>query len=1189
VNDNGANFSGNAGLLSSRADTQPRGLFNSGLSSSSALLSEACASLGIGEESLWRPERLVQFEHWVGHIPFAFWLIGAMRPRTLVELGTHRGNSYCAFCQAITRFNINCRAYAVDTWTGDVHMLYQEGLLDDLRAHHDHRYGAFSSLLQTTFDDAVTRFQPRSIDLLHIDGTHTYESVSHDFHSWLPLLSDRAVVLFHDINVHKENYGVWQLWNELKTRYPSFEFLHSYGLGVLAVGKNQPPFVSALFELKRKPELAATVRSLFSIFGERLMSELYSETLKSETNALRLDVKERDSKYQALRDQNAAQIEALRNELDDNKRELQAHLAADGVGRREAEEAARRELDQALRDQSAAQIEALRNELDDSMRELQAHLAADSVGRRQAEEATRRELEATVQREVDDTKRTLQERNTELEVMHRKVLELHRRASAAARDANQTRESLRVAEAKAHNLEQDVVKVVQEATCAQRQATEAQGILREIQDSTFWKASFPLRRALSSQSPATRRRARRLLRLAWWAVTLKLPSKISEWRAVQRALAAGAEADGPSVEQSRAALTITAPHGAAAPLPDFFECKTMSRAGRIAVVAHLYYEDIWPEIRTALAAIEESFDLFVSVGLNASERIVMDIKSFYPLAKVLRFENRGRDVLPFMALINSGVLFNYDLICKVHSKRSLHREDGDRWRNTLLGGVLGSNTLVERIGRAFKSDPDLGIVVAQGQIYGSRDEHWVDNRSRVIELGRRIGIEDIPAGSTFPGGSMYWIRPFVLRSIAGLALTPDDFEAEPLGIDGTTGHAVERLIGLACHDAGMRIEEGSSLGSTYPLIDTSVTTPEIHGPKMIAYYLPQFHPTDENDKWWGTGFTEWANVTRAKPLYEHHRQPRLPADFGFYDLRVPEVRERQAALARQYGISAFCYYYYWFDGRRMLHRPIDEMLTSGRPDFPFLICWANEPWSRNWDGGNREVLMPQSYELGWVERFAADIAPLLRDPRYFRFNGRPVLLIYRVMHIPNREVSFDMLRKALRQLGVDDVYLCANWVGFEDEEICPDNPHDLGLDHYVGFAPHRTGALQIADVVRNLVPDFGGKVYSYESAVQTAVAGIEAGTDWIHPCAMMGWDNTARRLARSHSFHGATPAKFRRWLRNLVVHEQSSVCGSDSMIFINAWNEWAEGTYLEPDRDFGHGWLEAVASASGITPVDRRS
>jgi lipopolysaccharide biosynthesis protein len=1140
---------------------------------------EAMALLRIGNEALWVPERLVEFEHWVGHIPFAFWLTSALRPRTFVELGTHRGNSYCAFCQAISRLGINCSAYAVDTWKGDLHMGFQEGLLDELRSHHDHRYGDFSSLLEMTFDEAASRFEPGSIDLLHIDGTHTYDSVSHDFNLWHPLLSDRAIVLFHDINVYKEDYGVWRLWSELKCKHPSYEFTHSYGLGVLAVGPNVPHPLVSLFDTSHHPELPSAVRLLFSHLGDALVSRLRSQTLEKHTQSLTF----------ARTKLEAELVEARKANERSNALLAERATQMDHFQRECAEQI------QQLRSETMSRIESFRNGITQGSNEHNAHRMKDlqlelDLQRSRAEAAIQEAEDS--KRVITGTKESLSEANSKLEEAHRKLLEMYRTWSTAAKDVEQLKIQIRATEARANNFEQEVSKCVQESAAAiaraaasDTQASEALRALRQIQDSTIWKASFPLRRALTTTSPRTRQLVRRLMKLAWWTATFKLPSKIASHRTYDVLPMAT-----PKLESSTSTPEIPAPifpssSPKAASLPDFFECKTMPRSGRIAVVLHLHYEELWPEIHQVLASIEEPFDLFVSVQHNASRSIEREIRSAFASARVLRFENRGRDLLPFIALINSGVLFNYELVCKVHSKRSPHRNDGDRWRTTLLSGVLGNKALVEDIVQGFETDADLGIVVAQGQIYGAREEHWVDNRDRVVELGGRIGIERVPTGSTFPGGSIYWIRPFLLRTIAALKLTANDFEPEPIAVDGTTGHAVERLIGLVCRDAGMRIEEATSLIKS-PLLPVALSTPKPPTVRqhVIAYYLPQFHPTQENDKWWGTGFTEWANVTRATSLYRHHRQPRLPADLGFYDLRVPEVRERQADLARKYGVSAFCYYYYWFDGQRMLHRPIDEVLSSGKPDFPFLICWANEPWSRNWDGGNRELLMPQNYEPGWVEKFASDIAPLLRDARYFRFDNRPVLMIYRVMHIPNRTSAFATLRESLKKHGVDDIYLCGGWVGFEGDEVCPDTPQDIGLDAYIEFPPHRLSAAQINDALRDTVADFSGRAYSYDSAIETAVNSLPINADSIHRCVMMGWDNTPRRLARSHSFHNATPAKFRRWIRSVVRHEQTRLYGKDSMIFVNAWNEWAEGTYLEPDRDFGHGWLEAVASALGETP-----
>lgn len=350
--------------------------------------------------------------------------------------------------------------------------------------------------------------------------------------------------------------------------------------------------------------------------------------------------------------------------------------------------------------------------------------------------------------------------------------------------------------------------------------------------------------------------------------------------------------------------------------------------------------------------------------------------------------------------------------------------------------------------------------------------------------------------------------------------------------------------------------------------------PEAHEAKVkaIAFYLPQYHPVPENDEWWGPGFTEWTNVTQARPAFQDHYQPRIPGELGFYDLRLAEVREAQARLARDHGIHGFCYYYYWFGGRRILERPLDEMLSSGKPDFPFCICWANETWSRRWDGSEHEVLLKQEHTPGNDIAFIRDVIPILKDPRYITIDGAPLLMIYRTTLFPDMKATAEVWRKICEAEGLPGIHLCAvESFGFND-------PYSIGFDSSVQFPPHGINASEISDSLRGLSKEFEGHVYDYEEVVRNELVAPQPSYKRYRGV-MLSWDNSARRKNRAHMFHNATPGAYEVWMRAAVQWTHDRHAGQEQLVFINAWNEWAEGTHLEPDVKHGRAYLEATARA----------
>ncbi len=346
-------------------------------------------------------------------------------------------------------------------------------------------------------------------------------------------------------------------------------------------------------------------------------------------------------------------------------------------------------------------------------------------------------------------------------------------------------------------------------------------------------------------------------------------------------------------------------------------------------------------------------------------------------------------------------------------------------------------------------------------------------------------------------------------------------------------------------------------------------------PRILAFYLPQFHPFAENNLWWGEGFTEWTNVSKARPNFVGHDQPRLPADLGYYDLRLNEVMRKQAELAKRYGIDGFVFYYYWFGGKRVLEAPIEQMLSTGSPDMPFCLCWANENWTRRWDGRDRDLLMSQSHSPEDDLQVIADLARYLKDPRNIRVDGKPLLLIYRVTLFPDFAATARRWRTWCRDNGVGEIYLAM----VESFELVHSSTHPskFGCDAAVEFPPQGLAEMKPPEAPL-LNPDFQGSVADFKK-LATAYATRDQPAYARFKGVMPGWDNTARRQNEGLAFQGSTPGAFQAWLEDALEETIKHRFGDERLVFVNAWNEWAEGAYLEPDRRFGHDFLQAVRNA----------
>ena len=606
-------------------------------------------------------------------------------------------------------------------------------------------------------------------------------------------------------------------------------------------------------------------------------------------------------------------------------------------------------------------------------------------------------------------------------------------------------------------------------------------------------------------------------------------------------------------------------------------------AATIAVVVHVFYHDLWEEIADRIAASGIPCDLWVTITDKGAETdaLVPRILARFPNARTLRYPNRGRDVLPFVHLVNAGALDGYAAICKLHTKRSPHRDDGDHWRRHLIAGILPAGCAGATLER-FLAMPVAGVWVADGQHYRSPD-WWGSNRLRVAQMLARIEVR-LTGELAFPAGSMYWLKPSVVAAIKAMMLAPEEFEVEAAQLDGTLAHAFERALGFLVSAGDLRVVETGQIPAEPPA--TNAIAQSTRPAYISAFYLPQFHPTRENDAWWGKGYTEWTAVTRGQPAFAGHVQPFLPADLGFYDLRVPETMGEQWRFAAEAGIDAFCAYHYWFaredgGGRRILEKPLDGLLA--RPDVPFryYLCWANEAWRRNWDGLSGEILLDQTYAAGFEAGLVASTLPHFADPRYARPDGRrPRFVVYRPTDLPDPAGSVARMRAAWAAAGHPEIELGAVLFHVEGgSAVAPElfdfwvemPPHGL-----VGPKDYLFGGPKGTTPELGVTSDFEGLIYDYDAVIAASLARrFERGLEGrVIAGVMPSWDNTARRGRAAHIAHGANPLRFEKWLRGLAARRLPGSYRQELMV--NAWNEWAEKAVLEPSAQYGRGYLVAL-------------